>query len=534
MGFERPIISKLSSFHEPSSIFAITYGKGSRVVEMLANAVGAENFDRIFARVFKEFQFENLDLKDFERIAQQEGKADLTEFFDQWLTTTKNWDARITAVKGNAIELQRRGGIRMPTDVQVQYTDGSQEHLVWDGIKEKDTLIGSKNVRQAAVDPDHKVLDIDRTNNAWPRRVNIKPVPLYHGLYDIPIFLPDDSYNLIFGPEISNGLGIKASFQKPYDYNAYTATDYDFHEQIQRSRAGFELKNILHSQTTLNLEGMITNDYDTGEDDLVSTKVALRRELWSAAYNLTDINDHVTLYMLRNRTPGGTLLSGEGEHIRNASYLRRNESIVGTALHLDRSQPRPDPQEGFAADALLENAGHWAGGTQTFTRAMIDADIFHPFISPPLVGGVRGGGNRGSTMAYRMKYGWGHPDDKNLYELGGAEGLRGFDRKTIRGSNALLGSMEYRFPLVNDLKISVADHMLGLEQISAAVFFDGGQAWYDNFDDGKFRKDAGAGLRFHLNIGSFLEQVMIRLDVAKAIDDPKEGAHTWFGINHAF
>ena len=137
-------------------------------------------------------------------------------------------------------------------------------------------------------------------------------------------------------------------------------------------------------------------------------------------------------------------------------------------------------------------------------------------------------------MAYRVKYGWGSCDDKNLFELGGMEGLRGFDRKTVRGANALLGSAEYRFPLIDGLRVSLYDHILNLEKISGAVFFDAGQAWRDNFDDGKFRKDAGVGFRFHLSLGSFLENVIVRVDISHAIDDPKEDTRTWFGINQAF
>ncbi len=139
-----------------------------------------------------------------------------------------------------------------------------------------------------------------------------------------------------------------------------------------------------------------------------------------------------------------------------------------------------------------------------------------------------------SKLAYRFKYGWGFPDDKNLYELGGFDGLRGFDRKSVRGSNALLGSVEYRFPLVRKLDWSMLDHVIGLDSIGGVVFFDTGESWYDDFADGKFKKDAGFGLRFTLSIGSFLEKIVVRADVAQPIDAPKEDTHFWFGLNHAF
>ncbi len=520
IGGERAIISPLSGFSEPSSIFALTYGKGSKVVAMLKGRVGEENFKKIFTRIFKEFRFQNLSVADLLKISEDVSGQELKPFFDQWLYTTKHLDGRIKGVKGGTVYLERAGGIVMPMDVRVEYSDGTHEDKVWDDAEETAHLsFPNKNITRVILDPDQKLLDIDRTNNSWPRHIHFKAVPLYHGLYDIPALLPDDGYNIVVGPEVSNGLGLKASFQKPYDYEAYAASDYDFNEQIQRTREGVEIKNIYHSQTSIGVEAMQTKDYDTGEDDLTSEKVYIRRELWPAAYNLTEANDHATFYALRNRTPEGSLLSGE--RIRNTSYLKHDESIVGMAMHIDRSQPHPDPKQGYAVDTLIENSGHWAGATQTFTRASIDAQGYVPV-------------DNTSQMAYRLKYGWGSSEDKNLYELGGMDGLRGFDRKTVRGANALLGSAEYRFPVIDGLKLSVADHLLTLHKISGVMFFDAGEAWCDDFSDGKFQKDAGAGLRFHITLGSFLEDMIVRVDVAKAIDDKSNDAHTWFGLNHAF
>jgi hypothetical protein len=517
-GYDRPIISNLSSFNEPSSIFALTYGKGSRVVDMLRTKIGDEAFGHLFRRIFKEYQFKNIDIKDFMRLAQEESRMDLTAFFDQWLFSKKTLDAKVTKVAGNKVTLQRKGGIVAPVDVGITYKDGRKENRSWEGSEDKAILKLDDPIKNVSLDPDHKLLDLDRTNNTWPRAVRTHLVPLYHPLYDISALMPDDQYNLVIGPEISNGLGIKSSFQKPYDYKVIAATDYDFSEQIQRSRAGVEVYNVAHSQTMFGAEEMITNDYDTGEDDLVSQKVFLRRELWPVPSGLFEVNDHATLYAIHNRTPQSSLFS---EDVRNTSYLKRNESIVGALVHFDRSRPRLDPQEGYSIDTLVENSGHWAGATQAFTRASIDTHTFHP-VTPR------------SKMAYRLKYGWGSSDDKNLYELGGSQGLRGFDRKTLRGSDMLLGTAEYRFPLLDDLNASVADHWLTLTRVSGVAFVDSGQVWRESFNTAKFHSDAGAGLRFHISIGSMLENVIFRVDAAHAIDEPKESTHYWFGIDHAF
>jgi len=522
-GLDHPIIDKLSGYNEPSSIFSLAYGKGSLVVEMLKETVGEEAFNKIYARLFKDYAYRNVSLDEFVRLCQEESEKDLTVFFEPWLHSTKKFDVAVGAVRNHTMTLENRGGIPMPVDVQVTFANGTTKNMIWDAkTKREDINVeGTSPIKKIVLDSQEKWLDVDRANNQWPRELHVQPVLLYHPLYDIPVFLPEKSYNVVVGPEINNGIGVKASLQKPYDQILYGGTDYDFNEQWQISRVGYQLNNVFHSLTTFGVEMKNRIDLDGGEDDLVTGKVYLRRELWPAEYGLADVNDHVSLYLIRNQSLNATKLFGGTEDIRNASYLKNDEAIVGTALHLGRSRPYPDPREGYTIDTMIENSGHFGGATQQFTRAMIDYRVFQPVTVQ-------------SKLAERIKIGGGSVDDKNLFELGGIDGLRGFDRKTVRGSNALLGSFEFRFPLLDHLDISVFDHTLGLDKLSGVAFFDAGQSWYGSFSDSSLRKDAGVGLRFHLNVASFLEQMIVRLDAAQAINDPEDDIHYWFGVNQAF
>ena len=54
-------------------------------------------------------------------------------------------------------------------------------------------------------------------------------------------------------------------------------------------------------------------------------------------------------------------------------------------------------------------------------------------------------------------------------------------------------------------------------------------------EDTTLRKDAGFGLRMTVNIGSFLEKMVVRADVAQAIsDDDEDHTHFWFGVDQTF
>lgn len=524
-GLDRAVVRKLSSVREPSSIFSLTYGKGSGVTAMLRELIGTEAFERIFARIFREFRFRNLTINDFIRIAEEESGQELEWFFQQWLYDSEICDYAVSRVDRNAIHLEKRGEITMPVDIVVRFKDGEEKTFRWDGQAAQTaiTVEESKRIERVVIDPDQDILDIDRTNNQWPREIFVKPVPLYFGIYEIPVFLPDDSYNLVFGPEIINsGLGVKASVQKPYEHLFYGATGYQFDEQLHKSRVGYIMQNLFRSQTNLGFELENTTDLDGGEEDLVSGKVFLRRELWPAAYNLTEVNDHVTLYLIRNRSLGGNVTLEGLEDERNISYLEKDEAIVGTALFFDRATPGFDPHEGYRLSTLVENSGHFLGATQHFYRAAMDLSVYRPVTAK-------------SKLAFRLKYGWGFPDDKNLYELGGIDGLRGFDRKTVRGSNSALGSVEYRFPLVENINWHFLDNWIGLDAVSAVVFFDAGQSWFDDISGSDLKRDAGIGLRFTVNVGSFLERLLVRIDAAQAInDDDEDDPRFWFGVGHAF
>jgi len=525
MGKDHAIVSNLSSFDEPSAIFSVTYGKGSRVLGMLRHYVGDDVFEKIFHRIFAEYRFKNFHVADFIRMAEEESGQDLQSFFTPWLYGDQQMNYSVAAVGKDTITLKNKGGIITPAEVTVSHRDGTIEHLVWKGAPQTETikLNNSSPVESVAIDTDGKLLDIDRTNNFWPRRLHVQPVILYTALREISTILPDDSYTLTVGPELANGgLGLKASLQKPYDQIVYAGSDYEFGEKLLHSRVGYELRNVLHSPTVVGFQMSNTTDYEDGDDDLVSGKVYVRHELWPAQYNVADINEHVSLYLIRNQSinQGGDVLQREG--IRNTNYLRRDEAIVGSALHLERSGPAPDPRQGYKVDIFAENSGHFLEATQTFTRGAIDASTYIPVTA-------------GSKTALRVKYGAGYPNDKELFYAGGIDGLRGYERKSLRGSNMLLGSLEYRFPLIDGLKISLLDNILGFESLSGVLFSDVGEAWYSAISDASLRKDAGFGLRLTVNIGSLFERVLIRVDVAQAIrDDHEDNPRFWLGINHAF
>ncbi len=517
-----PVISELSSFKEPSSIFSITYGKGSKIWDMLKSVMGEEKFKRFLQRYFQKYKFKNISLPEIQKLAEEEAQSDLGWFFQQWFKTTKKCDYAIKDVRDGKVLIENRGEIVMPLDIEIELEGGERLNYEWDGAgKEKEIVVDAKKIESVRLDPEKKILDLDRVNNNWRREVDIKPVPLYYPIYEIPVFLKDDAYSLVFGPQIGGSeLGIKSSLQRPQDNILYLSNTYNFGEERFKNTLGFEQRHLGGGLLKWGIEAFDYNDI-AGKDDQEGFKLYLRKELWPVSYGLQDENDHVSLYLLKNRDFKGAISSGGLEDIRNLYYRKEDEAIFGVNLKLGRYGPYPDLTRGWKFISTLESAGHFLGGENYFWR--MSPEISRYFSVSPK-----------ENVAARIKLGLGYPADKGLFQLGGEKGLRGFTYKTINGSQAAMLNLEYRRDLIDNLDIRFLDNLISLDKIQGVGFFDIGKSWFGSFNDRSFKKDIGLGLRLHFNLGAFLEKFILRLDAAQPLNQPKNKRHYWFGMSHMF
>ena len=525
-GYDRPVIGELSSFKEPSSIFALAYGKGSAVLAMLEAQVGKEAFERIMARYSRDFRFKNASLNDLIRICNEESRQKLDEFFRQWLMTDKICDFAVKSVHPGKVVLENKGDLEIPVKTRIALKDGSEIMDQWTGEGRSREIIfpAGSPVKEISVDPDKAIdLDLDRTNNHWPRELKLKFVPVYFFPWEIPLLQDRGAYNVVAGPTSGgSSLGAAASAQKPYDQILRLSSAYDFDAKARDSKLGYELSHVFGRHNSLGFE-IFDFDSRRKENDLSGGKIYWRRELWPAAYGIFDINDHATFYLIKDRKLDSTANLNGQESITNLKYTKKNEAILGITGSMSRCGPSFDPDYGWKFMATQEIAGHFLGGEQFFWRSSAELENYYLLLP-----------RYQQKLASRIKVGTGGSADKNLFQLGGWEGLRGYSFKTIDGARMILGSLEYRFPIWDDLKIYFFDNIFCLDKIQGVVFFDAGKAWYSDFSGKNFKKDAGIGLRIHLGTIGILERLVLRIDVARAINEPKEEAHIWFGINQSF
>lgn len=521
-GLRRPVLTDMASFYEPSMIFSVAYGKGSAVVDMLAHRMGPEAFDRFTKKYYQMYSFKVASVEDLMRLAQEESGQDLEGFFRDWLYSAKACDYGLER-RGADLILKKHGDLAMPVRTRVTYEDGTVASFSSDGIKDEDVLplAADKKLARAAADPDRLMLDSDRVNNHYPRLLDKKPVPLYHGLYDIPLFANDSAYTWLAGPSISgDGIGARSSLQRPGDWITYAATHYDANIDALKSSTGFQINNIAGRFMSAGAEFFDRQAWGDEEDDLQSYKVFLRQEM-GMPYSFLEPASHVTLYLLHNRSAGRSGYLGGKEEAIGRRYRQKRETIVGTTYYSSNAGPLPDPATGYRFSGTGEIGGHMLGGADAFLRASLEYNRYRELVA-------------GHKLAGRLKYGGGYPDDKYLFYLGSDDELRGYDYKTVQGSSCLLGSLEYRFPLARDINLGVPYDPAIFDEVQGVLFFDAGSAWYDDFDEPGWRKDVGFGLRFYFNIAGSVERVALRLDIAYPLDGDDRDTHVWVSVNHPF
>ncbi len=117
-----------------------------------------------------------------------------------------------------------------------------------------------------------------------------------------------------------------------------------------------------------------------------------------------------------------------------------------------------------------------------------------------------------TALALRLGLFYNEGKEARRYFMGGSWDLRGWPRWSIRGEKMWISSLEFRFPLVDQLLIKFPIFDIGFFGIRGAAFFDMGSAWDKDYET--TYGSVGAGIRFNLfNI------LVFRYDIGKKIQN---------------
>jgi hypothetical protein len=180
-----------------------SYSKPALSLQTLENLVGDETMTRIMRTYGRRFRFAHPTTEDFIATVNEVTGKDYRWYFDQtWFSsdlcdyavTVKNDKARTLEGYGEGpdgvpllslrrggkgagktgweseVTVRRLGGVKMPVDILVSFSDGRNVTEAWDGQYRwtRFRYRGAAKVVRAEVDPERKLaIDVNPANNSW-------------------------------------------------------------------------------------------------------------------------------------------------------------------------------------------------------------------------------------------------------------------------------------------------------------------------------------------------------------------------------
>lgn len=171
MGMSEPLSLASAEFRSPQSYSTMTYSKPAAVLYMLREYVGETAFRRGLQRFYREHALKHVTGVDFFNAIEMEADEDLQWFYDQWFVGVNRLDYGIgdvtVAQEGSefvtTVEVLRLEDAWMPVTVQVAdqivRLDSSHDR------RQLATFRTATRPSEVVVDPDFRLLDMDRSNN---------------------------------------------------------------------------------------------------------------------------------------------------------------------------------------------------------------------------------------------------------------------------------------------------------------------------------------------------------------------------------
>ncbi|RIA43727.1 hypothetical protein DFR49_1955 [Hephaestia caeni] len=175
-----PILSRSDTIVEKWR-HPVTYFKSALGLILLREQIlGPERFDHAFRRFTAAWAFKHPKPADFFRAMENDAGEDLSWWWRGWYF--ENWQMDLAATKiayvdgdpknGALVTVEARDKLVMPVTLRVVFADGSRKDVrlpaeTW--IRQAATAVpvgGASKVVSATLDPDHKLPDKDRSNNA--------------------------------------------------------------------------------------------------------------------------------------------------------------------------------------------------------------------------------------------------------------------------------------------------------------------------------------------------------------------------------
>ena len=180
-----PILSRADTVVEKWR-HPVTYFKTALGLVLLREQIlGPDRFDPAFRRFTAAWAFKHPTPADFFRFMSSDSGEDLAYWWRGWFANNWQLDLAVTGikpfpasdpVKGSLVTVEARDKLVMPATLRVTFADGASRDVklpaeTW--IRQAATdvpVVSGSPVVRAVLDPDHRIPDKDRSNDAFPAR----------------------------------------------------------------------------------------------------------------------------------------------------------------------------------------------------------------------------------------------------------------------------------------------------------------------------------------------------------------------------
>lgn len=173
-----------NAWQYPVGTYSImTYTKTATWLRTLDNIIGRNTMDEILQTYFIRWRFKHPSVRDFinivneivpKRLGENLG-SNMNWYFEQVLYKAPVCDyalKNIVNTEKNGIvkaelTVEQLGDMKLPTEILINFSDGSSELIAWDGQTKSKVYTFDKAVASAKIDPQNKIqLDLNFNNNS--------------------------------------------------------------------------------------------------------------------------------------------------------------------------------------------------------------------------------------------------------------------------------------------------------------------------------------------------------------------------------
>ncbi|HET6228912.1 MAG TPA: M1 family metallopeptidase [Longimicrobiaceae bacterium] len=165
---------------DPRRLGLSQYTKPSVALQLLRQEIlGPEAFDDAFRTYINRWAFKHPTPSDFFRTMEDVGGRRLDWFWREFFLENPHFDQAVESVNANGGDVtvvygNRARGV-LPIRARFTFTDGTTQDIhypaeVWStntARYERTYSFGAKRLARIDLDPDHRLIDVDRSNNTW-------------------------------------------------------------------------------------------------------------------------------------------------------------------------------------------------------------------------------------------------------------------------------------------------------------------------------------------------------------------------------